>query len=117
MALINAERIIVGRNDVVIYEWANLTDGDTATPVQVPAKSDRTIEVSGDFGSGGDIRPQGTLDPDAVSARFNDMRDPQGNVISIIAQDAEAILENTVWIRPNVNAGTSVDVTVRILMN
>ena len=114
MAEIQAVRIFLNRNDIVAYEWLNMTEADTAVPVSAPPKSDKTAVVSDDFGTSGDVRIEGSIDPDKVI--FNDLHDPQGNVIAFIATDIETVLENVMFIRPRIAAGTSVSVDVRILM-
>lgn len=115
MAQVNAVRVLKGRNDVIVYEWAGMTESDTAEAVQVPQRADKTVQVSGNFGSGGDIRIQGSLDPDA--GIFSQLVDPQGNNIAFLAAGIETVLENVIFIRPTVAAGTGVAVTVRILMS
>ena len=115
MAQIQATKIFNRRNDIIAYEWVGLTENDTADYVEVPHRSDKTIQVSGDFGTSGDVRVEGSLDPDGVV--FWELDDPQGNNIAITATDGETILENVVFIRPTVAAGTGVNVTTRILMS
>ena len=114
MAEISPTKIFNHRNDIIVYEWV-LTDNDTATFVEAPHRSDKTIQVSGDFGTSGDIRAEGSIDPDCIV--FWELDDPQGNNIAITAADGKTILENVVYIRPKVAAGTGVNVTVRILMS
>ncbi len=115
MAQVKATKVLLNRNDVIVYEWVGLTEADTATPVQVPHRADKTVQVSGNFGASGDIAVEGTLDPDA--AVWSELNDPQGNNIALLAAGVETILENVVSIRPAVAAGTGVTVTVRILMS
>ncbi len=115
MALIKAEKIFPSRNDVIAYQWAGLTESDTAAPVQVPHRADKTVQVSGNFGTSGDIRVEGSLDP--AETVFSDLVDPQGNTIAFLAAGIETILENVIAIRPKVATGTGVAVTVRILMS
>ncbi len=115
MAQIAATKIFDKRNDVVAYEWAALSESDTANYVELPYRPDKSVQVDGNFGSGGDIRVEGSLDP--AAAVWGQLADPQGNAISFLAandEDVEAILQNTFWIRPTVAAGTGVSVTVRI---
>jgi len=114
MAEIQAVRIFRERNDIVAYEWFNMTEADTAVSVSAPFKSDKTVQVSDDFGASGDVRIEGSLDPDRVI--FNDLHDPQGNVIAFTSADIETILENVTSLRPRIAAGTSVSVDVRVLM-
>lgn len=114
MATVNATRIWNDRNDIIAYEWA-VTDSDTFKAARVPNRSDKTMQVSGDFGAGGDIQIEGSIDPDG--AVFNRLTDPQGNTIAFTSAGIETIMENVAYIRPVVDSGTSVDVTVRIFMS
>ncbi len=115
MAQIQATQVFRSRNDVIVYEWVALTDSDTAAAVAVPQRADKTIQASGNFGTGGDIRVEGSLDPD--QSVFSELVDPQGNPIAFLAAGIETILENVIFIRPVVAVGTGVSVTVRILMS
>ncbi len=115
MAQVNATPILANRNDVLAYEWVGLTESDTATSVEVPQRADKTIQVSGNFGTNGDIHVEGSLDPDKIV--WSDLVDPQGNTITFLAAGIETILENVIAIRPTVAAGTGVAVTIRILMS
>ena len=112
MATVNPTRLFASRNLVLGYEWV-LTESDTAVEVEMPWNSDKSIQVSGDFGSGGDVRLGGSLDP--ARTTFADLRDPQGNLIQITSADLVAVMENAFYIRPRVAAGTGVSVTVRVL--
>ncbi len=118
MAQVVATKVHNNRNDVIAYEWVGLTESDTAEHVGVPQRADKTVQVSGNFGSGGDVQVQGSIDP--AAAVWGQLSDPQGNAISFLAAnsgDAETILQNVFFIRPTVAAGTGVSVTVRILMS
>jgi hypothetical protein len=108
-----ATEIWNGRNDIIAYEWS-LEDGETGDAAFVPNRSDKSIQVSGTFGAGGDIRVEGSVDPDKVV--FSPLTDPQGNTVALTAAGIETILENVAYIRPTVSAGTGVSVTVRIFM-
>ena len=118
MAAVAAVKIFNERNDVIAYEWVGLTESDTAEHVKVPQKSDKTMQVDGDFGSGGDVRVEGSLVPNAD--KWGQLSNPQGNAITFLSgndEDVETILQNTMFIRPAVVGGTSVSVNVRILMS
>lgn len=118
MAAVSAVKIFTKRNDVIAYEWTGLTENDTAEHVEVPQEADKTMQVDGDFGTGGDVRVEGSLAPDAN--KWGQLADPQGNAISFLTgndKGLETILQNTMFIRPVVAGGTSVSVNVRILMS
>lgn len=115
MATIAPTPIFNERNDITAVKWASMTEADTAVPLRnVAPRTDATVMVVGDFGTGGDIRMEGTLDPD--EGTFVDLHDPQGNVIAFTAADIETILENVPTIRPSVEAGTGVDVDVYLML-
>ena len=114
MAFISATKIMQRRNDIVAYEWVGASEGDTFEAVEVPHRSDKTIQVSGTFG-GTDARVQGTLDAD--HAIWSQLHDPQGNVVAITTADVETVLENVVAIRPQLVGGSGTSVTIRILMS
>ena len=113
MAEVAETEIWLDRNDIIAYEWT-LTDSDTATAVKVPNRSDKTVQVSGDFDASGDIRVEGSVDPDGVV--FAELNDPQGTGIALTAPGVNTILENVAWIRPALAAGTGVSIVVRIFM-
>lgn len=115
MATITATEIFTYRNDVIVYEWVGLTEADTAEPVEVPQRADKTVQASGNFGTGGDVRVEGSIDP--AETVFSQLVDPQGNTIALTVAGIETILENVVFVRPTIAAGTGVSVTVRILMS
>lgn len=118
MAAVKAVAIFGHRNDVIAYEWTGLTENDTAGYVEVPQQADKTMQVDGNFGSGGDVRVEGSLAPNAD--KWGQLKDAQGNAISFLTgndEDVETLLQNTMFIRPAVVGGTSVSVNVRILMS
>ena len=115
MAQVKATKIFRTRNDVVAYEWVGLSDGDVADHVELPFRPDKTMQVDGNFGTGGDVRAEGSLDP--AAGKWGQLKDPQGNAISFLTgndEDVETLLQNTFWFRPTVAAGTGVNVTVRV---
>lgn len=115
MAQVEAIRIFKDRNDVVAYKWVALADGDVADHVELPFRPDKSVQVDGNFGTGGDVRVEGSLDPGAN--KWGQLTDPQGNAVSFLTgndEDVVTILQNTFFVRPIVAAGTGVSVTVRI---
>ena len=112
MATVDPVKIFPNRNDVFAFEWT-LTENDVATAVEAPWRSDKTAQISGDFG-GGDINIEGSIDPD--QAVFSKLTDPQGNTIAPSAAAIETIMENVFFIRPGVPSGSAAVIVVRILM-
>ncbi len=100
-----------GDGSVVKIQWANMANGDTGTPISFTQWADRSIQVSGTFGAGGNLRWQGSNN----ETTYDTLTDPQGNALDIGAAKTEAITEITVLARPNVTAGdgtTSMTVTL-----
>jgi hypothetical protein len=99
--------------DAVTITWANLTDGgpDSGQPVQRPALVDRTVQVTGTFGSGGTVVFEGSND----GVNYYTLTNPLGTAISVTAAGITQVTEATAWMRPRITAGdgtTSLTVTV-----
>lgn len=107
----------------LIVTWTGLLNGDTGKPFVCPHRADKSVQVTGTFGTGGNCRIQGTnaqvydTVPAAVSATWATLADPQGNALDVTAAKVEQLLENTNAVRPNITAGdgtTSLTVTLLI---
>jgi hypothetical protein len=99
--------------DAITITWANLTDGgpDSGQPVQRPALVDRTVQVTGTFGSGGTVVFEGSND----GVNYYTLTNPLGTAISVTAAGISQVMEATAWMRPRITAGdgtTSLTVTV-----
>ncbi len=90
-------------NGVAVVQWSGLTNAttDDGDPVQLPAFSDRSVQVTGTFGAGGNLRVEGSLD----GTTYATLTDPQGNALDVTAAKIEAISEVVRYIRPRVTAG------------
>lgn len=91
--------------------WETLTNGDTGSPLLCPHLADKSIQVTGTFGSGGTVVLEGSND----GSNWETLNDPQGTAISFTAAGMYQVLENTKMIRPSVTAGdgtTDLDVTM-----
>lgn len=100
---------------VNVITWTGLLNGDDGTPVEMVAAADRSVQISGTFGTGGTVLVEGTNLSDA-SGMIN-LTDPQGNPISKTAAAIEQVQELTRFIRPRVSAGdgtTSITVTMLV---
>ena len=88
---------------IQLIKWGDLADGDTGRPFPCPHLPDKTLQVVGTFGVGGNCRIEGSnMFESQIYATLND---PQGNALDFTAAKIEQILENTYWIRPNITAG------------
>ena len=99
-----------GANESTVrYQWV-LGNGETGDAVLMPNYTERSVQVSGDFGAGGNVRIEGSLDGTYVP-----INDPQGNALDITAAKIETILEAVDYIRPTITAGdgtTALTVTI-----
>lgn len=95
------------------YVWETVTSADTALAVKIPGASDKSIQVTGDFGTNASVAIQGSND--AAGTTFAPLNTPDMIVIAITAAAIVQVLENTVWIRPVVTAGTAEDLDIILL--
>lgn len=117
MSTVNYTSVIVPpRNDQVhVYTWAAMVNGDVGQALELPWFSDRTVQVYGTFGTGGKVTVQGSLDGN----NWATLSDPLGNDLDIssAAQSIASILELTRYIRPAVlNGDGSTSLTAMILV-
>lgn len=87
--------------DSWVVSWTNMAVGDTGYPLQMPGSSDRSVQVSGDFGSGGAVNILGSND----GTNYSILTDPQGNALTFTTSKIEAITEATAYIKPQVATG------------
>lgn len=100
-------------DDVHIIQWVGLTNGDTGAPLQMAGSADRSVQVEGTFGAGGNVRIEGSNDKSTYRA----LTDPQGNPLDVTAAKIEAVSELVFQLRPNVTAGDgTTSLTVSLLL-
>lgn len=98
--------------DSDVYTWANMAFGDDGQPMGVVASGDRTIQVEGTFGVGGQVVIEGTLD----QVHWHTLHDPTGASLSLTQASLATVLENVVLLRPRVTAGDgSTQLTITII--
>lgn len=102
MAVINYT-ILTRVKGIHIIAWLNLANGDTGSPFEGFAWPDKSVQVVGTFGTGGNCQIQGANM--ASSLVYAALNDPQGNVLDITTAKIETLLENTYWTRPSITAG------------
>lgn len=112
MATINPTVTRNGDQSVMYFTYETLTTtDDTGAAIEFDAFADRSIQVTGTFGSGGTIVWQGSND----GTNYVTMSEPDGTAISLTAAGLKSVLEITKFARPFVSAGdgsTDLDVTV-----
>jgi hypothetical protein len=83
--------------------WEGFTaNGDVGTPLDATRLQDKTVTVTGTFGTGGALTIKGSND----GVNYTVLTDPQGNALTFTAAGVEAIMENPLFIRPEMTAGT-----------
>lgn len=100
-----------------VVVWGPMANTDVGLPVKMPGKSDRSVQVYGTFGAGGNLRIEGTNELAQAPANYATLTDPQGNALDFTAAKIEQLLEITYQVRPRVTAGdgtTSLTVTMLI---
>ena len=97
---------------IITITWANLANGDDGGPFEGAQYADRSVQVTGTFGSGGTVLIEGSND----GTNYSTLTDAQGNALSIQAAKIEMIAELVRYIRPRVSAGDGdTDITVTLL--
>lgn len=100
-------------HQVILYTYTGMQNGDSGEAFQLAQLADRTVQVVGTFGTGGNVRIEGSLD----GTNYAVLTDPQGNALDINQAKIECITELVRYIRPRVTAGdgtTSLTVTLLI---
>lgn len=92
--------------------WTPLTEADTCTPISLPGAADKTVQVSGTFGSA-TIVIQGSND--LVPTNYFTLHDTNGDALSFTAAGGEIISEAPLHIRASTSGGSSSSITVQIL--
>lgn len=92
-----------GNNNVKSVIWAALVNGDAgdAAGPDMCLWSDRSIMVTGTFGSGGTVVLEGSND----GLSWFTLNSPQGTALSFTAAGLKQVLEGALFVRPNVTAG------------
>ena len=102
-----ADMFVASRSPVV--KWIGLANGESGEPFISPGTADKTVQVKGTFGSGGNVIIEGSLD----GVDYFQLKDELGNNLSFSSTDGETVMQNVVYLRPRVTAGdgtTAIDV-------
>lgn len=81
--------------------WSAVPNGNTGDPQTCPTMNDKSVQVVGTFGVGGSINIEGSND----GVNYTVLHDPSNAAITLTAAGIREILENPLYIRPNVTAG------------
>jgi hypothetical protein len=91
--------------------WGPMANGDVGATLDMLFNADRSIQVEGTFGAGGQVQLQGSND--GVNYRL--VHDPQGNPLTVTAPAVTHMIEIPRLLRPAVTAGdgtTAITVTI-----
>jgi hypothetical protein len=96
-----------------VATYGPMANGDVGIPVPMDTTnySDISAQVTGTFGTGGSVAIEGSND----KVNWAALRDPSHTTIAITSAAIQAVLENTIQVRPHVTAGdgnTSLTVTL-----
>lgn len=100
-----------------VYEWTGLLNGDTGSPLRIPAHADITVSIlTGTLGAGGTVTWEGTLDDATTPTQYGTLNKPDGTALTQAALGKiNQILEHPLQLRPNVTAGDgTTSLTVRV---
>ena len=89
-------------------KWLLMANGDSGASIKFGAWQDRTVQITGTFGTGGSVTIQGSNEGGTTWATLTD---PLGNALTFTAAGMKQITELTYEIRPTVTAG---DVTTSL---
>ena len=96
--------------EVAIATWASITNADTAASVAYGSFADRSVAVTGTFGSA-TVVIQGSND----GSNWYTLNDLQGAALSFTAAGLKGIAEVTLYIRPSASGGGGTQsVTVKL---
>ena len=89
-------------DDVLMVTWSNLTFTglDSGDPLQMPRYADRSVQITGTFGTG-TIVFEGSND----GTNYVTLTDPAGGTHSYTAAGLKNLVEITRYVRPRVTAG------------
>jgi hypothetical protein len=94
------------------YQWTGLLNGDDGTPLEFAVYADRSIQVTGTFGTGGTLVAEGSND----GTNYVTLKDPLGAAVSFTAAGIKQIGELAHYIRPRVTAGDGTTTLVATIL-
>jgi len=99
-----------------ILKWTITTVDADGQPYLFSGRyPDKSLHVFGTFGTGGNLKGQGTNEV-TTPTNWYSLNDPQQNELSFTAAKIEQILENVYQFRPYLSAGTGVTLTVLLCL-
>lgn len=115
MATVNNSLEVIETNDdsVLKITWeAITTTNDVGNWIKIPDYPDKTVQIVGNFGTGGILDIEGSND--GTNAAI--LTDTRGNSITKTAAYLGSMAENPLYIRPKLSAGTgAVDLDIIVI--
>lgn len=112
------------KNRSTYITWSNMANGDTGQPHSFAGHPDKTFQVFGNFGVGGEVTFEGSNDPRVVTDPNNavwfTLNDPQTLPLVKTSPGGDLIIENPRYTRPRISNGdgtTSITVIVACRMS
>lgn len=112
MSIIEQTSVRTNTSKAYIARWANAANGDTCNAQAAAQYTDKSVQVFGTFGAGGQVSVEGSNDGD----NWATLSDPQGNPRLFTSAKIEMVSEATHFIRPVVTGDGSTSLTVLIMM-
>lgn len=107
-----------GEGKAYIASWPLMLNGDVGEPIALHEYSDRSVQVEGTIGAGGNCRIEGSNNAkaDGTSGNWRALNDPSSTALNFTSLGAiKGILEAVYQARPEITAGdgsTSITVTM-----
>ena len=98
-----------------VIQWTGLGIGDDGEPYYAPDYPDKSVQVEGSDGTGGQLLLEGTNEPNPTN--YSPLRDQSGNNIQVMAGTVRTVFPNVHALRPRViggDGGTSYTVSLLI---
>lgn len=112
MSTINHTRQNTNNSSTILVTWPALANGDDGSPIPFSQYTDKSVQVIGPFGAGGNLRFEGSNN----GTDWAVLTDPQGNALDFTQAKIEMVTEATYLVRPRVTAGDgSTSITVILL--
>jgi hypothetical protein len=88
------------------------TGSDVGAALELPGWADRSVQITGTFGTGGTCLIEGSND----GTNYATLNNLQGSALSLTAAGIKGVAEITRYIRPRISAGDSnTSLTITIL--
>lgn len=94
-----------------VYTWPLLANGDAGAPAGYTGAGDRTVQVTGVFGTSGNLDIEGSLD----GINWFVLNDPLGVALHFTVAGIKLIAEQVIQVRPRATAGDATTALTVIL--